>query len=216
MTKSHPIPTTHQSAILYESPDQNYIVLDLPLSLSLAQLPRPQSSLLKRRIFSSPPLEQPYQSTEPKSDTARANILARSTPEDQARDAEYRDFIEEGLSRIHQSYRGPFSLSRLSDEALNHTSNTRRGKKRKRQAEAVADLSEAAGNKVELKSEEPQLAATTTATTAATTASFPNPSSFLEPLTIPQHRPYISALAFHSLANRPVSNSSATNAAAIT
>ena len=65
------------SPVLYSSPDSSSVVVDIPTSISLAQhlQPPPQHYPL---ISSSPAPTVPYQSTEPKTERAKANVLARN------------------------------------------------------------------------------------------------------------------------------------------
>lgn len=62
-----------QSAILYQSPSETVTLLDIPLSISLAQ--GTPSHPHREQIFSSEPLQLPYPSTEPKSQKARDNAM---------------------------------------------------------------------------------------------------------------------------------------------
>ena len=61
------------SAILYQNVDSTIVLLDIPRSISLAQ--GALDYACTSQIYSSPPLEAPYPSTEPKSAKAKANIL---------------------------------------------------------------------------------------------------------------------------------------------
>lgn len=68
----HP-PTPPQSASLYQSLSKAVTLLDIPLSISLAQ--GTPSHPHRDRIFSSEPPQHPYPSTEPKSEKARDNVM---------------------------------------------------------------------------------------------------------------------------------------------
>ncbi len=63
-----------KNAILYQNPAKTITLIDIPTSISLAQgtgeNPNPQE------LYSSPPLQSPYASTEPKSEAARAKVQA--------------------------------------------------------------------------------------------------------------------------------------------
>lgn len=68
---------SQSTSILYNSPDQKTFILDIPASIELAQsLPGTYSRLPKRRLYSTT-VKDPYpSSTEPKTDAARARVLA--------------------------------------------------------------------------------------------------------------------------------------------
>ncbi|KAL3476246.1 MT-A70-domain-containing protein [Aspergillus californicus] len=78
------------SSILYQNPSATVFLLDIPASIALAQQlspltqsgthasTLPEKHKKRRYILSSPPLEIPYPpSSEPKTDAARAKVLAR-------------------------------------------------------------------------------------------------------------------------------------------
>ena len=69
MPPSNPV----QSAILYQSPSKAVTLLDIPLSISLAQGTPIHPH--REQIFSSEPLRHPYPSTEPKSQKGRDNTM---------------------------------------------------------------------------------------------------------------------------------------------
>lgn len=71
-----PIP---QTAILYQNPSKTVTLLDIPQSISLCQgtLMHPNQSL---KIFSTPPLQTPFASLEPKSEAARAKVIRAMGP----------------------------------------------------------------------------------------------------------------------------------------
>lgn len=71
-----PLPHT---AILYQNPSKTVTLLDIPQSISLSQgtLMHPNQSL---KIFSTPPLQTPFPSLEPKSEAARAKVIRAMGP----------------------------------------------------------------------------------------------------------------------------------------
>ena len=134
--------------ILYQSPDQNFILLDLPQSIASAQLLHkqsspPQTSLPSRRLFSCRPLEEPYPSTEPKSEAARANVLARLSPEARARDDEYRVLIRHGLEEIRKEYSGPWLVQRVHGDVVRSEGGRKRKRKRDKNGDPEANRPEA-------------------------------------------------------------------------
>lgn len=97
------------SAILYQNVDSTIVLLDVPRSISLAQ------GLLDYactgQIYSSPPLEAPYPSTEPKSGKAKANILRTKVPIDY--DLEFpTSLLYQALEEIDHHWRGGWCLTR--------------------------------------------------------------------------------------------------------
>ena len=76
-SKTHnvvPVLPLPQTAILYQNPGKTVILLDIPQSISLSQgtLMHPNHSL---KICSTPPLQTPFPSLEPKSEAARAKVI---------------------------------------------------------------------------------------------------------------------------------------------
>ena len=97
-----------KTAILYQNEQKTVTLIDIPLSISLAQVTPGQSC--ERILLSTPPLEEPYPSTEPKTCAARAKVLSRMAPAEDAYD--YTDFIRKGLQEIRESYKATWCLPR--------------------------------------------------------------------------------------------------------
>ena len=74
-----PVLPLPQTAILYQNPSKTVTLLDIPQSISLSQgtLMHPNQSL---KIFSTPPLQTPFPSLEPKSEAARAKVIRAMGP----------------------------------------------------------------------------------------------------------------------------------------
>ena len=97
------------SAILYQNVDNTIVLLDVPRSISLAQ--GNLESACNGQIYSSPPLEAPYPSTEPKSGKAKANILRTKGPIDF--DLEFpTPLLYQALEEIAHHWRGGWCLMR--------------------------------------------------------------------------------------------------------
>lgn len=97
------------SAILYHNFDSTIVLLDLPRSISLAQgtLDYPYPG----RIYSSPALEAPYPSTEPKSGKAKANVLRTKVPTDS--NLEFpTTLLYQALEEIGHHWEGPWCFMR--------------------------------------------------------------------------------------------------------
>lgn len=96
------------SAVLYQNEERTITLIDIPSSISLGQLLPGQP--LKQILLSTPPLESPYPSTEPKSDATRAKVLSRMSHTENTYD--YSDFIRNGLLEIREQHRGDWCLVR--------------------------------------------------------------------------------------------------------
>ncbi|MCJ1252306.1 hypothetical protein MMC24_000111 [Lignoscripta atroalba] len=112
------------SAILYQNPAKTVTLIDIPTSISLAQ--RTSSDEPCDVLLSSAPRQDPYESTEPKSESARANVLARMGS-DTSNDHVYETVIANGLQEISSNYKGNWCLPRK----LSPIPPVRRSKKRK-------------------------------------------------------------------------------------
>ncbi|KAG7004985.1 hypothetical protein G7Y79_00022g052060 [Physcia stellaris] len=103
----HP-PPHPTSAILHTSPSFPAHVIDIPLSLALAQhLPSqlsPYRHPTLRHPLSAPAPTSPYPSTEPKSDKARQRVIERLGDDGKAVIDEA--WIREGLEEVRKSLRG--------------------------------------------------------------------------------------------------------------
>ena len=106
-------PTTYpkKSSILYQNKAKTVILLDLPLSISNAQSSASENTW-PGSILSCVPLAQPYPSTEPKSDVAKANVLERLG--DVTNDQCYRNLVREGIDEIKNNYEGAWCLPRVT------------------------------------------------------------------------------------------------------
>ena len=113
--------------ILYQNEVKDITIIDLPTSITLAQN-LPGTLLTDYALCSSEPLQEPHKSIEPKSLSARANVLSRLA---QDRDAEHdltsHLVIRESLDKIRKNYRGEWCLPRQ----LSPLAERRKGKKRK-------------------------------------------------------------------------------------
>jgi N6-adenosine-specific RNA methylase IME4 len=97
-----------KSAALYQNEERTITLIDVPSSISLGQLLPGQP--LKQILLSTPPLERPYPSTEPRSDAARAKVLSRMSHTENTYDSS--DFIRNGLLEIREQHRGNWCLAR--------------------------------------------------------------------------------------------------------
>ena len=112
------------SAILYQNVDSTIVLLDVPRSISLAQ--GTLDYACTGQIYSSPPLEAPYPSTEPKSGKAKAKILRTKVPVDS--DLEFPlPLLYQALEEIDSHWRGGWCLMRKVSPFI----TAGRGKKRK-------------------------------------------------------------------------------------
>ena len=115
---------TRDTAILYQNELQTVVLFDIPRSIAQAQ-----GSVASARILnSSKPLQQPFPSTEPKTEAARQRVLQRIDPLVEAVHRAVSPAMLEALGVISESYQGPWCLPRSVTEAKGGTVS---GKKRK-------------------------------------------------------------------------------------
>ncbi|KAL2817389.1 MT-A70-domain-containing protein [Aspergillus granulosus] len=155
-----------KTSILYENHDATVFLIDIPTSIALAQSLSPQttpsnalpssnnkpSSQLQpnptlKRLLSSPALERPYTSTEPKSVAARARALQRIPRSEREVAAAIEPVVLGALGEIRSGYREGwkwcFSRCLVTDRdeppAEEHGAGVRLGKKRRKGEEDRAD-----------------------------------------------------------------------------
>ena len=118
--------TTSPTPILYQNASQNVSLLDIPRSIAHAQgtIDHPCSD----QIYASPPLQEPYPSTEPKSEKAKINVLRTKRPSD-ANSASLEALLQQGLREVAEylDTRGAWCLPRKVSPLVSE----RQGKKRK-------------------------------------------------------------------------------------
>ena len=97
------------TAILYQNADKTVTLLDIPKSVSLAQ--GTQKNPSSTQIYASQPLMEPYPTTEPKSEKAKANVLrTRSTCDP---DVNFPDtLLYRALEEIAEHWEGQWCLNR--------------------------------------------------------------------------------------------------------
>jgi N6-adenosine-specific RNA methylase IME4 len=126
------------SAILYQNEEKTITLIDIPASITLAQVIPGQTPT--RILLSTPPREEPYQSIEPKSEKARAHVIDRMGSGNET--CHYADLTREGLLKVKQNYHSDWCLPR---HLLPFTPG-RQGKKRKR---GVGDSTDGARKPIE-------------------------------------------------------------------
>ena len=99
------------SSILFQNEEKTVFVLDLPLSIALAQVTEPQPVLF-RHLLSCSPVEIPHQSIEPKGPKAIERVLSSTTSSDKSYHSGIQDSIRRSLQEVHASYSGPWYLPR--------------------------------------------------------------------------------------------------------
>ncbi|MCJ1409325.1 hypothetical protein MMC19_003404 [Ptychographa xylographoides] len=121
-----------KTAILFQNEEKTITLIDIPASIALGQVLPHQS--LEQLLLSSTPLQEPYPSTEPKTEAARARVLARMGTENDAPD--YSMFIRQGLQSIKDTHQTMWCLPRQILPYL----TARKSKKRKaRYIETLTD-----------------------------------------------------------------------------
>jgi len=111
-----------RSAVLYQNEERTITLIDIPSSISLGQLLPGQP--LKQILLSSPPLESPYPSTEPKSDATRAKVVSQMGPTEDNYD--YSEIIRKGLQEIREQHRGNWCLARQLSPLVTARRNNKR------------------------------------------------------------------------------------------
>lgn len=101
-------------SILYQNKDRTVTLMDIPLSISLSQgtPDHPCTDLL----YSSPPLEKPHPSIEPRSKKAKQRVQERISDTGLASQPFPRDLLTQGLAEIHAEH--PFIF--CSERRMNH------------------------------------------------------------------------------------------------
>lgn len=127
-------PAPRQSAILYQNPENTIILLDIPQSISLAQGTLTQA--VTRTIYSSSPLNEPYPSTEPKTETARANVVRIMGPSVAGFPG---SLLREALEEVGKKYGGDWCMPRQISPFV----PARRGVKRKIDQDQVVEHDDA-------------------------------------------------------------------------
>lgn len=89
-------PKTRKSAVLYQNRHKTVTLIDIPFSITLAQMLAGEDVI--RHLLSNTPPSNPYPSTEPKSDIARKNVLSRLTSE--SIEHNYLHLIENALEEV--------------------------------------------------------------------------------------------------------------------
>ncbi|KAF2842232.1 MT-A70-domain-containing protein [Patellaria atrata CBS 101060] len=109
------------SSILYQDPKLGIILVDIPISIALAQYREPSDQI--GTLLSSQPLEQPYAPHDPKTKHA-AEKLNANTVESELH-AEYRTLIDKSLAMIHLNFRGNWCLPRRVKDHISSRAQTR-------------------------------------------------------------------------------------------
>ncbi|MCJ1311809.1 Methyltransferase-like protein 4 [Agyrium rufum] len=107
-------------SILYQNADHTVTLIDIPQSIAEAQVLTGEPLY---NLLSSEPIREPYRSIEPKSEKAKANVLARQGPSDYER---YKQVISRGLEQISTAHRGPWCVKRSSVDEDKHVRRRKR------------------------------------------------------------------------------------------
>lgn len=132
------------SSILYSDAENTVFVVDLPTSIARAQSLAGEATT-GRQLLSCPVLPQPYPSTEPKSEKARAKVLDRLDQSKKYRELhhEYARLITDALEKLSQQRSKmfaepqPFCLPRVHKVAGEPHCNTNQTLKRKAADECI-------------------------------------------------------------------------------
>ncbi len=101
-----------KTAILYQNHARTVILIDIPTSIARAQTC--SGSPILDVLVSSKPLRQPYLSTEPKSEVARAKVLQRTSLEGQEVHFTMQKHIQIALQEIRQTHKEEWCFPRYT------------------------------------------------------------------------------------------------------
>lgn len=135
-----------ESSILYTNYDQDIILLDIPRSIELAT---GITAVTGKRLVSGRVIDQPFTSTEPKSDKARDRLQRQN---DHDVDVIYSRILDNALTTLHSAYKGPWCYSRL--EISSEPVEQQLGKRKQSSGQNIAD-NEAAEAEVKAVSDDP-------------------------------------------------------------
>lgn len=113
-TASMPPIHDEKSAILYQNTSKTVILLDIPRSIALAQ--STSACACSKMVFSSPAPSKPWPSTEPKSEKAKANIVARGMISKSKLKQE--TLVQTALEELHDIWRADWCLERKISSGL--------------------------------------------------------------------------------------------------
>ncbi|KAI9880585.1 MAG: hypothetical protein M1830_001936 [Pleopsidium flavum] len=115
-----------KTAILYQNHSRTVVLIDLPMSIAQAQTASACPAM--DMLMSSEPLRQPYPSTEPKSEAARAKILQQTSFDEQKVHSTLRKHIKDALQEISQTHKGDWCLPRHISPVKDHQSRPQKRK----------------------------------------------------------------------------------------
>ena len=119
-----------RDAILFQNAKRTLTVVDIPSSISAAQIHVCTPTQSIARLYSCKAIDEPWPSTEPKSDTARLNVVARMPgyEKEYQHGLNYSKYIRYGLQEIKDLHHGEWCLPRHVSPIM----PTKKAQKRKR------------------------------------------------------------------------------------
>lgn len=96
--------------ILYQNKDRTTTLIDIPLSISSSQCT--PNSQCTQVLYSTPPLEKPYPSIEPRTEKAREKVQRHLSPGDLAQQSFLQGLLVQGLAEIRAERSRPFCYMR--------------------------------------------------------------------------------------------------------
>ena len=113
-------PPRQSKSVLLHNEAADIVLLDIPTSIAEA---RGLQYSIDRQLVSSPALEKPFPSHEPKSAEAQANLDLQSG---RSTEFPYQSFVEDGLSEIKSNHDGDWCLARAIPTVQNSSSGKRK------------------------------------------------------------------------------------------
>lgn len=114
-----------RSPILYQNHSRTVILMDIPTSIAQAQATLGCPSF--DALLSCEPVRQPYASTEPKTEAARARLMERADPEALALHAHISKQIQDALLEIRLVHKGDWCLPRRPSPIRGHGRKLQKG-----------------------------------------------------------------------------------------
>lgn len=113
--------STMTSPILWQNADQSITSIDVPDSIAAAQS---SDSTISSHLLSSTPIQSPFPTNEPKSESAKAKIAENTV--DARLDAEYQHLLKRAIDLVQAVYDGEWCLPRPFIELRSQQSKRRR------------------------------------------------------------------------------------------
>ncbi|KAI4132962.1 MAG: hypothetical protein LQ338_000429 [Usnochroma carphineum] len=113
-------------SVLYQKEDKTIVLIDIPCSISEAQ--GTADNRCTDVLYSSPPLDKPYPSIEPRSHKAKQAVEARLPTDNSSQQSFPQGLLAQGLAHIRAEYHGDFCFERMILPSMSMSRKRRRSK----------------------------------------------------------------------------------------